>query len=217
VEYDPARIVDPKKDIILYEGEPVRAEKRVVLLLNKPRGYLTTLRRQGNRPIVLDLFKEVKERVFPIGRLDFDTEGLLLMTNDGDLSYRLTHPKFQVEKVYEVWVDGQIKDGSDLARLRKGILLEDGLARVKRATVMKRAGDLTLVQVTLTEGKKREVKRMFQKIGTPVLKLKRVKFGGLGLGGLAPGSYRVLTPKEINTLEKSGAPKKEKNSKNHKK
>jgi 23S rRNA pseudouridine2605 synthase/16S rRNA pseudouridine516 synthase len=178
---------------------------------------LTTLRRHGNRPIVLDLFEKVKERIFPIGRLDFDTEGLLLMTNDGDLSYRLTHPKFQVEKVYEVWVDGRIKDGSDLARLRKGVLLEDGLARVKRATVKKKAGDVTLIQITLTEGKKREVKRMFQKIGRPVLKLKRVKFGGLGLEGLAPGSYRVLTPKEINKLEKSGVPKGEKNAKSRKK
>lgn len=202
VVQDLGRNVDPEKEIVLVDGERIQPEKRIVLLLNKPKGVLTTMRQQGKRPTILPLLNGVKERVFPVGRLDLDTEGLLLLTNDGDLAYRLTHPRFQVEKVYEAWVEESASGGVDLRSIRKGVMLEDGMARVKRAKVLKRAKDLTLVQVTLTEGRKREVKRIFQKIGSPVLSLKRVEFGGLELGDLPPGSYRALTPNEIKRLEK---------------
>lgn len=202
VVQDLGRNVDPEKEIVLVDGERIQPEKRIVLLLNKPKGVLTTMRQQGKRPTILTLLNGVKERVFPVGRLDLDTEGLLLLTNDGDLAYRLTHPRFQVEKVYEAWVEESASGGVDLRSIRTGVMLEDGMARVKRAKVLKRAKDLTLVQVTLTEGRKREVKRIFQKIGSPVLSLKRVEFGGLELGDLPPGSYRALTPNEIKRLEK---------------
>lgn len=189
--------VNPMKDRILLKGVPLSREKRILILLNKPKGYLTTLRRQGNRPIILDLLIGIKERVYPVGRLDLDTEGLLLLSNDGDLSYRLTHPKYQVERVYEVWVDGRV----DLESLRKGVMLEDGLARVRRAKERKRKGSLTLLEITLTEGRKREVKRIFQKLKSPVVSLKRVKFGTLILGDLPIGKYRFLSPHEIGELE----------------
>lgn len=203
VVIEPGRMVHPESEKILLNGHSLNPERRIVLLFHKPKGILTTLKKQGNRPILLSLLKGVKERVFPVGRLDLDSEGLLLLTNDGDLAYRLTHPKFQVERVYEVWVDSSSSGDVDLKRIRKGVLLDDGLARAKRAEILKRNGDLVLIRLTLTEGRKREIKRMFQKIGTPVVRLKRVKYGGIELGDLLPGKYRELNAIEINKLEDS--------------
>ena len=201
VVYDPGRIVHPDREKVLLDGKVIHSERRIVLLLNKPKGVLTTLRRQGDRPIITSLLKGVKERVFPVGRLDLDTEGLLLLTNDGDLAYRLTHPKFQVERAYEVWVDGSDSGGVNLKRIREGVKLEDGIARAKRAEILKRKGNLFLIRITLTEGRKREVKRIFEKIGAPVVSLKRVKFGLIELGELPSGKFRKLNSNEIGKLE----------------
>lgn len=192
--------VDSEKDqITLDEKTVLPAQKLIYLLFYKPKGVVTTLKDPQNRKKVTDYLKTVKERVYPVGRLDYNTEGLLLLTNDGELANLLTHPRHKVEKVYIAVVKGIVADKS-LSQLRKGVLLEDGLtapAKVKRRTVGK---DFTKVEIAITEGRNRQVRRMFAAVGHPVLALKRVKLGPLDLGDLQPGEYRSLLSKEIHAL-----------------
>lgn len=198
-------------DRIEVDGIPVqRSEKLHYYLLNKPVGVITSAHDPQGRPTVLDLMKEVPVRVYPVGRLDFDTSGALLLTNDGELAHRLMHPSYGVEKTYRVWIQGPMGLHA-LEQLRQGVLLEDGItapAKVERLRgVPKKSGEkskmdhLEILDATIHEGRNRQVRRMFAAVGYPVLKLERVRFGSLRPGStLRPGAYRALTKDEIKEL-----------------
>jgi len=195
--------VDPEKDKILVEGKPVTGlEKKVYVLLNKPTGYVTTVKDPEGRPTVVRLLKGIKERVYPVGRLDYETEGLLLLTNDGQLAFALTHPKHGVEKVYLAQVVG-VPGPDQLGKLRRGIRLADGItapAKVRRLAIME--GN-ALLELKIHEGKNRQIRRMCESLGHPVMKLQRIALGSLTLEGVATGSYRRLSPQEISELFKA--------------
>jgi len=193
---------DPLKDHIKVNGKRIGGfEPPMTLLLNKPRGYLSTVKDLKGRPTVLDLIKNVKWRIYPVGRLDFDAEGLLLLTNDGDLAYTLSHPKFSVPKTYLVKVSG-VPDEKRLDHLKSGVMLEDGKASVVSYRILRQGEKNSWVQVVVTEGRNRLVKRMFSAIGHTVLKLKRIRFGPIKLGDLPFGQFRYLTPDEMEGLKK---------------
>jgi pseudouridine synthase len=193
---------DPLKDSIKVDGKILtRFEPKITLLLNKPRGYLATVKDPKGRPTVMDLLKNLKWRIYPIGRLDLDAEGLLLLTNDGELANRLAHPRFSIPRTYLVKLVG-VPEEKDLARLKRGVMLEDGRARVVSCSILHQKEKNSWVQVVVTEGRNRLVKRIFSAIGHPVLKLKRVQFGPIRLGGLPFGQFRYLTPEEMEKLKK---------------
>ena len=185
------------------DGRPLpgRAPLRY-LLLHKPRGYVTTRRDPGGRPVVLDLLPpDAAAVVYPVGRLDVDTEGLLLLTNDGELANRLLHPRYEIPRVYEVEVEGHVAE-ADLPRWRRGVVLDDGPAVPKRVMRLRGAGPRrSRLSVTFAEGRYREVKRYCKALGHPVHRLKRVQFGPLRLGDLSPGSHRALTSVERTALD----------------
>ncbi len=198
--------LDPDKDEVFVDGRRVRVasegdQEKVYLLLNKPAGTLTTTKDDRGRKTVLDLVGGAGDtRIFPVGRLDYDAEGALLLTNDGALAHQLVHPKFHVPKTYMVKVKGRPKD-QDLDRLRRGIYLEDGPTRAAHVEIVEEVKKNTWVEITITEGRNRLVKRMFWRIRNPVLKLLRVRFGNLTTDGLKPGAYRMLTKKELQGLK----------------
>ncbi len=187
------------KDEVEVDGSrvPIAPELRYYLV-NKPVGTVTTARDPQGRPTVMDLVGE-EARMWPVGRLDADSEGALVVTNDGDLTEALTHPRFEVEKTYVATVGGHLRRGA-LKELQRGIALEDGVARARRARVVGEAGDSTMIEVVMTEGKKREVRRMLAAVGHPVTRLVRVAVGPVRLGRLKPGTYRKLTPDEVRAL-----------------
>lgn len=192
--------VDPSKDYIKVDGKRIPDfEPKITLLLNKPRGYLSTVEDPKGRPTVMDLLKRVKWRLYPVGRLDFDAEGLLLLSNEGDLVHRLSHPRFEVPRTYQVKVRG-VPEERDLSRLKRGLQLEDGKARLQSYRLLLSREKNSWIEVVVTEGRNRLVKRMFSAIGHPVLKLKRVAFGPIRLGDLPIGHFRYLTPKEMERL-----------------
>jgi 23S rRNA pseudouridine2605 synthase len=191
--------VDAATDEIALDGSKVVLEERTLLyLLHKPYGVITTADDPRGRPTVMDLI-DAPGRVWPVGRLDFDSEGALLMTNDGELTQRLTHPRHAVPKTYVVTVRGQVARRA-LGRLRTGVELEDGVSRASGARVLRRAGGSTLVEVTLTGGRNREVRRLFDALGYPVFRLVRVAIGPLMLGRLRPGGWRKLGLEETRAL-----------------
>jgi pseudouridine synthase len=193
---------DPFKDHIKVDGRRlVHFEPKVILLLNKPRGYLSTVKDPRGRPTIMDLLKNVKWRIYPVGRLDFDAEGLLLVTNDGDLAHLLSHPRFSIPKTYLVKLTG-VPEEKKLARLKRGVMLEDGKAKAVSCSLIRQREKNSWVQVVVTEGRNRLVKRMFSAIGHTVLKLKRIEYGPIRLGGLPFGQFRYLTPEEMEDLEK---------------
>lgn len=179
--------------------EIAAAEKHVYILLNKPKGYVTTVADPQGRPIVTSFLQNVKERVFPVGRLDLDTEGALLLTNDGELTQSILHPSNNVFKTYEAEVKGNPKS-SDLRTLETGIMVEDKKTSPAKIRVIQKNKGNSIIQITIHEGRKRQVKKMFQAIGHPVLSLKRLAYGNLGLGNLAPGKYRFLKKNEIKLI-----------------
>lgn len=188
-------------DRVEVEGIQLVKEKYVYYLLYKPRSVISTVHDDKGRKTVLDLFPLVDERVFPVGRLDYDTSGIILMTNDGDFSYLMTHPKFGIKKKYVAKVKG-IPDRESLRKLERGIDLDDGKtapAHVKMQTVDKKAGT-ALIEITIHEGRNRQVRRMFDAIGCPVLKLRRESFGTLSTHGLNAGEARELTKHEVKQL-----------------
>jgi 23S rRNA pseudouridine2605 synthase len=195
---DPARDVSDA-DAITVDGRPVALERRhVVLALNKPAGYVSTVRDPQGRPTVVSLVGHSRERLYPVGRLDADTTGLILLTNDGELAYRLTHPSFEVPRVYRAQVRRPPVREPALRSLREGVLLDDGMtapAGARRLTPER-------VEITLREGRKRQVRRMLDAVGHPVVSLERVAFGPLRLGTLAPGRHRALKPYEVEELRK---------------
>ncbi len=201
---------DPEKDIIKVDGEVVKPlKKKVYILLYKPLGYVTTKSDEKHRPTVMDLLqREEKKALFPVGRLDINTEGLLLITNDGEFANLITNPKTKVEKTYLVKVRG-VPDKKAIERLLNGVIVENRKLKAKRITLLGHKSNAWL-KVVLTEGKKNQIRRMFEKVGHPVVKLKRVKIGNLEIGNLKPGEYRRLTEKEVKELI-SLANKKKKN------
>lgn len=193
--------VDPAKDKIEVSGKPIQREKHAYYLLYKPVGYITSMDDQFDRPIVLDLMKDVPERLHSVGRLDYDTEGLLLLTNDGGLTYALTHPSHEVEKTYLVKAKGFIS-GQALRELERGVMLEDGKTAPAKVNLRSGKRDYSIVEITIHEGRNRQVRRMFDVVGYPVLKLKRVQLGPLTLGTLKPGEFRPLSRKEVTLLKR---------------
>ena len=191
---------DPLHDTIRLDGVRVgRPERRVALLLNKPRGYLSTCSDPGHRPTVLDLVSGFRERLYPVGRLDFNSEGLLILTNDGELALAVTHPRNRCHKVYRVKVRG-IPGDEALKRVSRGVVVEG--RRTLPATVSRvRSEQNAWLEVTLSEGRKNQIRQMFEQVGHPVLKLKRIAIGPLKDRGLAPGAWRPLTAAEIRALK----------------
>jgi 23S rRNA pseudouridine2605 synthase len=192
---DPGRDVDPA-DGIKFDGTPVPPRPpRVVYVLNKPAGVVSTARDPRGRPTVVSLI-DSPLRLYPVGRLDIDVTGLILLTNDGDLAHRLTHPSFEVPRTYRARVSKPpVRDGA-LAMLRTGVVLEDGKTAPAR---VRRLHDSS-IEITIHEGRKRQVKRMFEHVGHPVHELERVAFGPLALGELRPGAYRKLGERELRAL-----------------
>jgi pseudouridine synthase len=199
---------DPDVDRVEVDGRPVtRPESRRYVLLHKPPGFLTTREDPRGRPRVFDLLPDLGVRLHAVGRLDFDAEGLLLLTNDGAVTYRLTHPRHEVPRVYHVLVDGPAGPAA-LALLARGVVLEDGPARVDRAVRLPEPAPRgqAWLALTLREGRYREVKRLCRAVGLPVRRLVRVAFGPLVLGGLPRGAWRELSAAEVAALRAPGSP-----------
>lgn len=193
-------LVDPNKDEITVNGSHISLEPKVYILCNKPAGYITTTKDTHQRKTVLDLIPKKDLRVFPVGRLDKDTTGALLLTNDGELAYRLTHPKFGVPKTYEVDFKGFLRKG-EIDKLKRGLRLEGKLTAPARVKVLVKGRNRSQAQIQIHEGRKRQVKRMFEAIGHPVMKLKRTSYGNLGLSDLKEGRLRRLTQQEVMRLK----------------
>ena len=177
----------------------VSREEKVYILLNKPTGYLSTVDDPQGRPIVTDLLKNIAERVYPVGRLDLNTEGALLLTNDGEMAQKILHPSHEVNKTYVAKVKG-VPGKKKLDALSKGIELEGRKTWPASIKVLKTLAQSTVIQIVIHEGRKRQVRKMFEAIGHPVLALKRTAYGQLQLGGLGPGKYRFLTPRDIKFI-----------------
>lgn len=199
-------VIDPERDVVEVDDRRVEIEPKLYVLLNKPAGYLTTISDERGRPTVADLVGDLPARVYPVGRLDLDTEGVLLMTNDGDLAFRLAHPRFGVEKKYHAVVAG--KPGpADIQALRAGVDIGGIVTSPARVRIVKPGSRESTLEIVIHEGRKRQIKRMCKAVGHPVVRLRRVEYGGIGLGALKPGRYRLLTKKEIEHLrEKVGLP-----------
>ena len=191
--------VDPDQQQVAVDGVPIRHERLAYWVVNKPRGYLCTNHDPGRRPLALDLIPHVPQRVYCVGRLDETSEGLLLLTNDGELAYRLMHPRFSVEKSYLVQVAGR-PSLDDVHKLLRGVWLSDGHVKAKRVKRLKSQGDSTWMQVVLAEGRNREIRRMLARLGHKVMQLKRVALGPIKLGRLKKGKSRPLTASEIQAL-----------------
>ena len=191
---DPAHDVQPDVSVTLDGSSVEFAHRRLVYAVNKPPGVVSTARDPHGRPAVVDLI-QVSTRLYPVGRLDIDTTGLILLTNDGELAHRLTHPSFQVEKTYRATVGGPVREAALLA-LRGGVELEDG--RTAPARVRRLSADT--LEITIHEGRKRQIKRMCEAVGHPVKRLERVAIGPLALGRLRPGDYRLLSEAEVEAL-----------------
>ena len=194
--------IDPNKDIIEVDGKKISniSGKKVYILLNKPIGYVTTTRDQFNRNTVLDLVN-VKEKVLPVGRLDMYTSGAIILSNDGDFIYKITHPKYEVEKTYNVTLKGQVTD-EEIEQLKNGVQIENyvtGKAKVKILRIDKEK-DLSRVEIIIHEGKNREVRKMCEAIGRKVLALHRTKIGNISVKDLRLGTWRYLKPNEIKPL-----------------
>jgi pseudouridine synthase len=200
---------DPAADDVRVDGRRVKgAERFRYLLLHKPKGYVTTRSDPGRRPTVMDLIGDVRERVYPVGRLDVESSGLLLLTNDGDLAARLTHPRHEIEREYHVWVLGA-PDERDLERLRRGVVIEGRrTARAKVDVLLPGRGrrrEQTRLSFVIHEGRNRQVRRMCEAVGHPVVDLERVRVGPVVDPRLRPGQYRELTIEELNRLRRAAA------------
>ena len=198
---------DPAQDTITVDGRQIRANTvRRYILLYKPSGYLTTLKDPEGRPLVTDLLKGIGERVFPVGRLDYNSEGLLLLTNDGEWANHLAHPRYEIDKEYHVRVQGQVT-GDQLARLGTGVDLEDGRTAPATVAVLRESEHNTWISVIIHEGRYRQVRRMCEAVGLSVVRLRRNRYGFLDLSGLRPGEFRELTAEEVVRLARDGVPR----------
>jgi len=187
-------------DVVEVNGVPVLSgERKIYLALNKPVGYVTTVSDEQGRLTVMDLMDEVEGRIFPVGRLDKDTSGLLIMTNDGDFAYKVSHPKHKKGKTYRARVQGVVSR-EKCARLRKGVDIGGFTTSPAQVSIYKELPNATVVDITIHEGKYHQVRRMFKAIGNPVIELERIAIGDVKLGRLAEGHYRKLTREEIKGL-----------------
>lgn len=192
--------VDPERDHVKVDGKHLTgAQPFVYLLLNKPKNVMSTLDDPGGRDTVKDYLHGVSVRVFPVGRLDFDSEGLMLLTNNGDLAQALLHPRYHVPKTYLIKVKGVLTD-DEISQLQRGVKLEDGMTSPAIVKKIKKAEQNSWLEITIREGRKHQVKRMLEAVGHLVIKLMRVRMGPLSLGDLAPGEFRFLTDREANAL-----------------
>jgi 23S rRNA pseudouridine2605 synthase len=197
---------DPERDFIKVDGKPLsRAEPKLYLAFHKPREVMSTLEDPEGRATVKDFLKKIKHRVYPVGRLDYHSEGLLLVTNDGDFAHAALHPSKKVAKTYLVKVKGVVED-DNLERLRRGVRLADGMTQPARVKPVSKTDANSWLEITIHEGKKRQVRRMLETVGHRVLKLKRTSIGGVKLGGLEPGEFRHLTAAEIEAIRRAGGP-----------
>lgn len=193
---------DPARDHIKVDGKLlIKPEPKVYIMFNKPRGVVTSLYDPEGRPTVKDFLKGVKYRVFPVGRLDYDSEGLLILTNDGDFAYAVLHPSKKISKTYLVKVKG-VPEEEEIEKLRTGIKLEDGMTAPAKVRRIRKTENNSWLEVTIYEGKKREIRRMLDEVRHPVLKLKRIRINGIELGELKPGVYRYLSSEEIDKIKR---------------
>ena len=197
---------DPSRDYIKVDGKLVSAPtaaagmQRIYLMFHKPRGVVTTLSDPEGRPTIKDFLTGLRQRVFPVGRLDFHSEGLLLLTNDGDFANAVLHPSRKIPKTYEVKVKESIDDAG-IEKLRRGVKLDDGMTLPARVRKMKQTENNSWIEITIQEGRNRQVRRMLEKVGHPVIKLKRTAINGLKLKNLKPGEMRRLTPEELENIK----------------
>ena len=191
------------EETIKVDGREIRQEqKKVYILLNKPVGYISTAKDEFSRKTVLDLVDTVKERVYPVGRLDYDTSGLLLLTNDGELANKLTHPKHEIPKVYRAMIQGEISE-EDVNSLQSGITIEEYKTAPAKVHVIDPGKKESIIEITIHEGKNRQIRKMFEVLGYIVLRLKRVAIGPLVIEGIDEGNWRYLRKKEIDSLRKA--------------
>lgn len=189
-------------DSVEVHGKVIKPEsKKVYILLNKPSGYVTTVKDQFRRPTVLDLLKGVNERVFPVGRLDYETTGLLILTNDGDFTHKMTHPKHEIEKKYLVTVAGT-PTKEEISSFESGLEIEDYVTSPAKLKILNSKERNCTIEVTIHEGRNRQVRKMCDAIGHPVLSLKRISLGKVTLGDLQEGNWRELTKNEVASLIK---------------
>ncbi|MGI9536229.1 MAG: pseudouridine synthase [Desulfocapsaceae bacterium] len=192
--------VDPQLQEVRYKGELVeRTKEHIYILLNKPRGYVTTMSDPQGRPIVTSLLKDLDVRVFPVGRLDIDTEGALILTDDGELTHKILHPSHESTKTYEVVVKGLVSQGK-IRKLEQGIEIDGRKTWPAKISKARKQGQATRLVITIHEGRKRQVRKMFEAIGHPVINLKRIAYGQLRLGSLKSGTYRFLTPEDMKKV-----------------
>jgi 23S rRNA pseudouridine2605 synthase len=193
--------VEPDVDKVLLDGKSIAPDNHVYIVLNKPEGTVTTASDTHGRKTVLSCLQGVDARVFPVGRLDMDVEGVLFLTNDGELAHRLMHPSYQVDKVYLAWVYGHMKVEA-AQQIEAGVMLEDGMTAPAKAVILNAGQAISLVRLTLHEGRKREVKRLCAAVGHPVKTLHRIAFGNLKVKGMRPGEWRYLSASEVHMLRK---------------
>ncbi len=194
--------IDENEDVVEYDTKIISPAKELkYLILHKPKGYLTTLKDPFKRQTIKDLIKDIPQRVFPVGRLDFDSEGLIFLTNDGDLANKLLHPKYKISKKYYVVLNKTI-NVDDIQILENGIELEEGITSPAKIKIIEHKHKKTHLYITIHQGWKRQIKRMFKVVGKKVIRLKRVEFASLKLGKLQKGMYRNLTKNEIELLKK---------------
>ncbi len=195
--------INPEKDVVEYDGKEISVEEeKVYILLNKPIGYVTTSKDQFSRDTVLDLVK-VKQRVVPVGRLDMYTSGALILTNDGDFVYKVTHPKHEIEKTYNVTIRGNISN-EDLEKIRSGLIIDEHKTSLAKARILKREEEknITRVEVIIHEGRNRQVRKMFEMLDKSVIALHRSKIGNIAVKDIKLGNWRYLTKKEVDSLMK---------------
>lgn len=193
--------IDEEHDEILFDKRKIQPEKRkIVILLNKPTHYVTTISDPFNRRTVADLVKEIPERLVPVGRLDYHSSGLLLLTNDGDLTYQLTHPKHHIPKVYHVKIDG-VLTSRQADMFRKGMVIDGYMTKPSELDIMSHDDSYSMMEIVLHEGRNRQIRKMIEKLGYKVLELERVAIGPIADKNLKPGQYRFLTDSEIKLLK----------------
>lgn len=190
-----------KKDKVTFDGKEITYEsEKIYIAVNKPTGYLSSVSDDRGRKTVVDLVKdEFSERLYPVGRLDYDTEGLIFLTNDGDFTYAVTHPKHNINKTYEAIIRGRLSE-DEIFSLCKGVNIDGFITSPALLDIVNEEKDKSTVHITIHEGKNRQVRKMFDAVGHRVLKLKRISVGKVKLGNLKPGKWRELTEKEINSL-----------------
>lgn len=201
IVYELGTKINPQKDIVLYQDKKIKEkEKNVYILLNKPIGYVTTVKDQFERPSVLDLVK-VKQRVVPVGRLDMYTSGALILTNDGDFVYQVTHPKHEIDKTYTVTIKGIVTE-QDVELLKKGVKIEEYVTKPAKVKILKTdlEKNSSRLEITIHEGKNRQIRKMCEAVGYPVLALHRSKISGIGVKDLPLGKWRFLSKQEVERI-----------------